>query len=105
MAVQCLEYNQQANNYTYDRIGNLISDVAEEIENIEWTVYGKIKSITRTANSTKPNLSFEYTPDGHRVAKHSLSRRGGMKDSVRQTTSTYYIRDASGTVMATYDRV
>jgi hypothetical protein len=34
--------DQQANNYPYDDIGNLISDVQEEIEKIEWTVYGGI---------------------------------------------------------------
>ncbi len=48
--------DQATGNYTYDKIGNLTSDVAEEIETIEWTVYGKIKSITRTSSSTKPNF-------------------------------------------------
>ncbi|MBI1308197.1 MAG: hypothetical protein GC181_16465, partial [Bacteroidetes bacterium] len=89
--------DQSSGNYQYDEIGNLISDVSEEIESIEWTVYGKIKSITRTSGSTKPNLTFEYSPDGHRVAKHVI-------DSLGNTYSTWYVRDASGNIMATYSR-
>jgi RHS repeat-associated protein len=89
--------DQAIGNYTYDKIGNLISDVAEEIEKIEWTVYGKIKSIKRISASAKPDLNFEYSPDGHRVAKHVLDTNG-------QTTSTWYTRDASGNIMATYKR-
>ena len=89
--------DQQSNNYAYDKIGNLISDQAEEIDEITWTVYGKIQSINRTSGSKKPSLSFEYTPDGHRVAKH-------VTDSNSRTTSTWYIRDASGNIMSTYSR-
>jgi RHS repeat-associated protein len=89
--------DQDAGNYTYDKIGNLISDAGEEIATIEWTVYGKIKSITRTSGSEKPDLSFEYSPDGHRVAKH-------VTDKFGNTTSTWYVRDASGNIMATYKR-
>ena len=89
--------DQAIGNYAYDKIGNLISDVAEEIEKIEWTVYGKIKSIKRISASAKPDLNFEYSPDGHRVAKHVLDTNG-------QTTSTWYTRDASGNIMATYKR-
>ena len=89
--------DQSNGNYTYDKIGNLISDVSEEISNIEWTVYGKIKSVTRTANSNKPNLSFEYSPDGYRVAKH-------VTDSLGNTTSTWYVRDVAGNILATYNR-
>jgi hypothetical protein len=48
--------------------------------------------------SNKASLSFEYTPDGHRVAKH-------VRDSAGTVTSTWYVRDASGNIMATYTRV
>jgi RHS repeat-associated protein len=47
--------------------------------------------------STKPSLNFEYSPDGHRVAKH-------VRDSTGTTTSTWYVRDASGNIMATYTK-
>ncbi|PCJ64359.1 MAG: hypothetical protein COA58_13475 [Bacteroidetes bacterium] len=89
--------NQQPNNYRYDNIGNLIGDVSEEIEEIKWTVYGKIKSIIRMGGSGKPNLNFEYSPDGHRVAKHVIDTSG-------KTTSTWYVRDVSGNIMSTYTR-
>lgn len=37
--------NQSANNYSYDAIGNLTKDNAENLVKITWTVYGKIDSI------------------------------------------------------------
>jgi len=53
--------------YQYDAIGNLISDSGEEIEEIEeieWTVSGKVKNVTRDAGSAKPDLEFTYDPMG-----------------------------------------
>jgi hypothetical protein len=87
--------DQSINNYSYDAIGNMIQDVAEEISAIQWTVYGKIKSITRSGGSQKPNLEYEYSPDGHRVHK-KVSYPSG------DTINTYYIRDAQGNTMSTY---
>ncbi len=85
-------------NYKYDEIGNLIYDASEQIEKIDWNVYGKIKRITRFSNSEKPDLEFEYTPDGHRVAKIVIPKND------QPSTYTYYIRDAQGNVLATYTR-
>ncbi|MDP2174455.1 MAG: hypothetical protein Q8K70_00950, partial [Bacteroidota bacterium] len=87
--------DQLSGNYSYDAIGNLIADQAEQIQEIKWTVYGKIKSITRNAVSTKPNLEYEYSPDGHRVYKKVILPNGNIKE-------TYYIRDAQGNTMSTY---
>jgi RHS repeat-associated protein len=88
--------DQSAGNYTYDAIGNLISDAAEDIQTIEWTVYGKIKSITRgTPGINNPNLEFTYTPDGRRATKKVIVPGGDTK-------TTYYICDAQGNQMATY---
>ena len=88
--------DQNADNYDYDELGNLISDVQEEIEEITWTVYGKIKSITRTGSSTKPNLEFDYDALGNRVMKKEISNNSDPDKT------TYYVRDASGNIMATY---
>jgi hypothetical protein len=92
--------DQSSNNYKYDHIGNLTVDVAEGIDSIQWNVYGKIKSITRTdpfyEDSLKANLNFSYTPDGHRSTK-------GVSIYQQETEYTYYVRDAQGNVMATYD--
>ncbi|MCB9252421.1 MAG: hypothetical protein H6605_08115 [Flavobacteriales bacterium] len=91
--------DQDTGNYVYDYIGNLTKDINEGIDTIEWTVYGKIRSITRTTialENDKASLSFTYTPDGHRSSK------GVIKDGVENTYS-YYVRDAQGNVMAVYE--
>ncbi|HYG14278.1 MAG TPA: hypothetical protein VEC12_00890, partial [Bacteroidia bacterium] len=48
--------DQDSLNYAYDPIGNLIRDSAEEIDSIQWNVYGKISRIIRTAGSIKAGL-------------------------------------------------
>ena len=93
-----IDNQTNANNYTYDKIGNLIGDVSEEIASITWNVYGKIERINRTSGSTKPDLEFEYSPDGHRVMKMVIPKTGGTN------VYTYYVRDAQGNIMATYTR-
>lgn len=86
-----------ANNYSYDELGNLTKDGYEDITSIIWTDYGKIKSITRTPNSIKKNLRFDYDAQGHRVAKHVYSSNNVFE------SSTYYVRDVAGNVIAIYD--
>ncbi len=93
---------QTTNNYVYDELGNLISDTQEEIDNISWTVYGKIKSITRTGGSSKPNLEFLYDASGNRTAK-IVKPQATVGDATTWTT-TFYMRDAQGNVMSTYDK-
>jgi RHS repeat-associated protein len=92
--------DQGSENFKYDNIGNLTGDVFEGIDTIEWTVYGKIKSIVRTETAfeigEKANLAFTYTPDGHRSTK-SVSKNGS------ESEYTYYVRDAQGNVMAVYN--
>jgi hypothetical protein len=78
----------------------IVQDNAEEIQNIEWTVYGKISRIERNPTSDKADLEFEYTPDGHRSLKRVYSKN--PCGSISVITETYYIRDASGNIMATY---
>ncbi len=85
--------------YDYDKIGNLIQDPSEQIANIQWNVYGKIQRITRTSESIKPDLEFEYTPDGYRSVKVVIPKTPGAL-----RTYTYYVRDAQGNIMATYVR-
>lgn len=83
------------NNYKYDELGNLIADKREEIANIEWTVSGKVKHITRTAGSTKPELWFTYGADGQRTSKTvGDPLNGGFRE--------WYLRDAQGNIMAMY---
>ncbi|MBC7411662.1 MAG: hypothetical protein H7331_04325, partial [Bacteroidia bacterium] len=94
----------QGNNYTYDAIGNLISDAQEEIANIEWTVYGKIKYISRmnTSNCNKPDLEFNYDASGNRISKVVKPRINGVLQPLTAYKYTYYTRDAQGNTMAVY---
>jgi RHS repeat-associated protein len=89
--------SQPSDNYEYDAIGNLKHDEQEQIETIDWTVYGKIKSIIRKSTSTKSNLEFTYDAGGNRTSKKVIPKTG-------DPTTTYYVRDASGNVMATYQK-
>jgi RHS repeat-associated protein len=82
-------------NYQYDDIGNLNYDRKEDIDKIEWTLNGKVKAVTRKALSLKPNLMFEYDASGNRVAKTVIKGLVVIK--------TYYIRDAVGNVLSTYE--
>jgi RHS repeat-associated protein len=86
-------------NYTYDEIGNMTRDNAEHIDSISWNVYGKITRIKRRANSPRPDLEFAYSPDGHRVMKLVIPKQGETMNHY-----TYYVRDAQGNIMATYER-
>jgi RHS repeat-associated protein len=84
-------------NYQYDDIGNLLKDDQEDIQEIKWTVYGKVQAVTRKAGSSKPSLAFSYDASGNRVAKKVINTDGTIK-------TTFYVRDASGNTMAVYEK-
>lgn len=84
---------QNPNNYSYDEIGNLISDNAEGINSIEWTLQNKIKSINKSDGTT---IRFEYDAIGNRIMKAVLT------GDPQKDITTYYTRDAQGNIMATY---
>lgn len=90
---------QAANNYTYDKAGNLIKDVQEYIRRIDWDHNGKLRSIQREINANPdvlPNIVYDYDGMGNRIRKY-------VKRSAPDADLTYYIRDASGNIMATYE--
>jgi RHS repeat-associated protein len=89
-----------ASNYSYDKIGNLVSDEGEEIKKIYWTVSGKVMYVERDHGSTKSDLEFTYDPMGNRVMKiERLRNTSGLTGHYK---ATWYARDAQGNVMATY---
>jgi RHS repeat-associated protein len=96
--------DQSSGNYSYDKIGNLISDISEEIDTIVWNVYGKIERVVRTSISSKSDLEFRYDAMGNRICKIVKPRAGAGILSQDNWTYTYYLRDASGNVIAVYDR-
>ncbi len=75
-------------NYQYDEVGNLVADVSEGITGIEWTPYGKIRSVNKS-DGTK--LEFRYDAAGQRIEKK-------VGESIQR-----YVKDASGNPMAIYE--
>ena len=88
------------NNYTYDAEGRLTKDTQEEIASIKYRANGKVSEVIRTVGSTKKALRFDYDAAGQRVAKHQYNNIGTTWEK-----STYYVRDGSGNVIATYEKV
>jgi len=87
-AVAVTNVNDIGNNsYSYDEIGNLKTDAAEGISNIDWSVYGKIRSVSKNSGG----INYTYDPSGNRVSK------------LYNGITTYYVRDAQGNSLAVYD--
>jgi hypothetical protein len=97
---------ETANNYKYDQEGRLIQDLQEGIDEINWRVDGKVKSIKQSDNKLgEYSLSFDYDAFGHRIAKHSYDKDQAYNNGLGQLVkSTYYVLDAQGNTMATYER-
>lgn len=83
---------QPTDNYTYDAIGNLVHDQTQNLQRLNWTVYGKMASIGKVDGSS---LGYGYDAGGHRITKTVKALDGS-------TTATHYIRDAQGNVLAVY---
>ena len=89
--------DQAASNYTYDSIGNIISDAQQGVTSITWNVYGKIREIQRTASADNPVTDIQYMYDaaGKRIGKRVQSNTGAV-------TYTWYALDAQGNVAGVY---
>jgi RHS repeat-associated protein len=100
--------NQNANNYVYDEIGNLIQDESENITNIVWSIYGKVLELTKDDNYNVTTIAYDYDATGNRVAKLVKIGikeliNGGTSTSIRfnKQITTAYFRDAQGNVLQT----
>jgi len=78
-------------NYVYDASGNLIKDIAEEID-IRWNVAGKVKQIEKADGTI---IDFYYDAMGNRIGKK-------VTDAEEHVSTTWYVLDAQGNQMATY---
>ncbi len=89
---------QVAGNYSYDAIGNLLQDNQANLK-MEWNLYGKLRSVDFLNSTPKRKLWYEYDGQGNRVRKAMVtSLTGGSEDH----RGEYYVRDASGNILATY---
>ncbi len=103
------KYDGNQPNYDYDAKGRMVQDLGADLGNytlpneqkgkISWTAYDKVKSITRNMGSTKANLSFTYDAMGNR-----LSKAVDVPNPTIVDYTSYYVYDASGNVMATYNK-
>ena len=62
-------------------------------------MYGKIKHIYPALNSGKAEIIFNYDASGNRISKTTFY----PQQFPNNQTTTYYVRDAQGNVMATYE--
>jgi RHS repeat-associated protein len=86
---------QTANNYIYDATGSLSSDLSQSISNIQWNLMNKIDRVTRTPGAGGV-IDYTYDIAGSRLTKTTYD--GDI------ATTTMYIKDAGGNIMATYER-
>jgi RHS repeat-associated protein len=81
--------------YTYDKIGNLTSDITNNVTAIDWTVYGKINKVSKGNGDI---VTYTYDAAGNRILKAISTSNGAL------VQRTYYVRDAVGNIMATYEQ-
>ncbi len=87
--------DQSAKNYTYDEIGELITDSKETISDIDWTVLGKVSKVTYTSGK---NIRFSYDAEGNRVCKKVYT---SSTDAIPDVSN--YVYDANRRVMGIYE--
>jgi len=84
--------NQQVDNYRYDSIGNMVSDVRSGVDSIKWNVYGKVARIYKHDTMS---IIYAYDAAGNRISKSVISK-------TKDTVQTFYVRDATGNILSTY---
>ena len=89
--------NANPYEYKYDQIGNLTQNLEDGIADIEWNIYGKVEKVTKTPDpfGIQATIDYRYDGTGNRIMKK-------VTTGATRTTTTY-LRDASGNVMAIYE--
>ena len=89
-------------SYLYDAIGNLTSETEPNVtRNITWRANGKVNEVEDNSGQYPISTSFEYDGLGNRLLKR---RSIGTSENKTDVYLTYYVRDASGNIMATYSK-
>jgi hypothetical protein len=85
-------------DFEYDEIGQLKSEkIGSKEKYIEYDVTGKVTKVYSDAAKTKLVTAFVYDDRGFRLNKTTYDA------NVTATARTWYVRDASGSVMGTYE--
>ena len=85
----------------YDEIGNLIGDKSENITNIEWSIYGKVLSVTKRRGAKITEITYQYDATGNRVHKTVDVHSTGFIQTGGKSINVVYWRDAQGNVLNT----
>src|ERR1700744_706742 len=100
--------NETANNYRYNKIGQLEADDSGRIDTIIWTVYGKVQEIifANIVNDSSTALVYKYDPLGNRIEKVRIRSPFCFSPPCIVQPPAYdttrYIRDAQGNILAIY---
>jgi RHS repeat-associated protein len=96
--------NQNANNYTYNKLGQLIAN-QQDAQTITYNAYGKVKSISTVkvlnGNTYYPSVSFYYDANGYKVRKVEKRPKSGVPNAYF-TYTTYYANDIAGNPLSIY---
>lgn len=83
----------------YDADGNVVKDLSSGTDTLKWNIYGKATDLQN--KTTKLDLNFGYDALGHRTYK----TRTISTDTGKTYLSTYYVREASGNILAEYEAI
>jgi RHS repeat-associated protein len=86
--------NQSSDNYTYNAIGQMTGNVLDK-QYFTYDVYGHVTEIYSDALHTPANnvAKYTYNDKGFRIKKEAAGK------------TTWYVRDATGQILATYEGV
>lgn len=87
--------DQSNGNYTYNAKGQLVADVAGQ-NFFKYNHFGKVTHIYSDAACTQLKVTFDYSASGSRLRKTNYI--SNQPDQV-----VWYIRDAGGALIATYE--
>ncbi|MCP4102351.1 MAG: hypothetical protein GY750_13130, partial [Lentisphaerae bacterium] len=87
---------QNPGNYIYNSIGQLTTDLGEDFAYV-YNASGLVTEVNKV-NGT-PIVKFYYNDKNHRLKKKSYNTQSGAL-----MTTTHYVRDASGTPLAIYNK-
>ncbi len=88
--------DQSSNNYKYDASGRLIQDLSEDIQEIKWNSFGKVKSITKGTDQNEETIAFTYNNTGKRQSKIVKNVVGDVVEK------SVYVYGADNNLLATY---